>query len=284
MKLEDNNKIINYTATYAQIPDNNQQSSYNSLPPTYEELLNYNNNPPEYPQDNNIPFKTKIDIIANKYDIREDYTKSLYYLENINLSIIIDDSGSMSEISDKKNNLTRFCEVKQNMEKIIEIYNYLTNKSINFYFLNTANIFNITNYNQIKNRFNAKPSGRTPLCEKLNEVLDYTKNINNKNLILIFTDGEPSDEKYTNHFKNILDNKSNNTYINIIACTDNDDVVEYLNYLDKNCNNVDVSDDFNSELSEIKSKNKNEKFNKTDYLVKCIVGSLDYNLDKKDGY
>ena len=66
------------------------------------------------------------------------------------------------------------------------------------------------------------------------------------------------------------------TYVTFLACTDEPEALDYLNDWDQNMENVDVVDDYRSELAEIqKKRGPNVKFSYGEYLVKALIGSID---------
>ena len=77
--------------------------------------------------------------------------------------------------------------------------------------------------------------------------------------------------------------RSKDVYTSIVACTDDDDEVEYLNRWDIEIPNLDVVDDFRNERAEIKGiKGADFHFTFGDYVVKSLIGSIDPELDNMD--
>jgi hypothetical protein len=112
-----------------------------------------------------------------------------------------------------------------------------------------------------------------------------------KLLIVIVTDGEPTDDRGSKDipgFKNILMARSPSTFTTIVSCTDEEGTMDYLNNWDRTIPRLDVVDDFRNEKSEIiRSKGQGFPFSYGDYVVKCLIGSLDIefdNLDEARGY
>ncbi|KAJ3315533.1 hypothetical protein HDU76_002167, partial [Blyttiomyces sp. JEL0837] len=99
-----------------------------------------------------------------------------------------------------------------------------------------------------------------------------------KTLFLIATDGEPSDGKDV--FWNLVCYRPNpqDTPIGIRACTSDDNVMSYLNSLDKAAPNVDVTDDYINEKSEVlKVQGRDFPFSWSDYVVKALLGGIDHS-------
>ena len=66
------------------------------------------------------------------------------------------------------------------------------------------------------------------------------------------------------------------TYITFLACTDDLASVNYLSHWDKTMPNLDVIDDYQSERAEIlRTRGANFPFSYGDYIVKSLLGSSD---------
>jgi hypothetical protein len=138
----------------------------------------------------------------------------------------------------------------------------------------------------------ANPHGHTPLSEvftgavnhKLSQI-DPSQNL----LVFIATDGEPTDrnghvDEKAKHFEYILKNRpeSKRVFVEIMALTDDKTCIGYLNRID-NIKGVDTTDDYYSEREEVqKHKGKSFKFSFGDYIVKCLLGSVDKSMDNID--
>lgn len=66
------------------------------------------------------------------------------------------------------------------------------------------------------------------------------------------------------------------TYVTFLACTDNLQDVAYLSNWDDTIPNVDVVDDYRSEKAEIqRNRGANFPFSFGDYIVKAMLGAID---------
>lgn len=161
-------------------------------------------------------------------------------------------------------------------------------KACSAYFLNRPAIHNISNASQLNETFNIKPKGFTPLPRVLAQVLrEHAKFLAQKKLlIIIVTDGEPTDDKgyqAIGKFKDTLLRRDCRVYTSIIACTDDDVAVEYLNRWDEELPRLDVVDDFRNERKEVqRACGKDFHFTYGDYVVKSILGSIDPEIDNLD--
>lgn len=66
------------------------------------------------------------------------------------------------------------------------------------------------------------------------------------------------------------------TYVTFLACTDDLEAVSYLSNWDKTMPNIDVVDDYRSERAEIqRTRGPSFPFSFGDYIVKALLGSID---------
>ena len=85
------------------------------------------------------------------------------------------------------------------------------------------------------------------------------------------------------YFKSILEKRDKRVFTSIVACTDDEDSVNYLNKWDRELSNLDLVDDFRSERKEIKRiKGKDYQFSFGDYVTKSLIGGIDAELDRSD--
>ena len=141
----------------------------------------------------------------------------------------------------------------------------------------------------LEEAFKNRPQGLTPLPRVLNRVLnDFSSiSINEKKLLIIIaTDGEPTDDEGRTaipQFKQALQRRTQKMFTTVVVCTDDEDSVEYLNKWDRKLPNLDVVDDYRNERKEIrKIKGSHFPFSFGDYVVKSLIGSIDPELDKLD--
>ena len=102
-------------------------------------------------------------------------------------------------------------------------------------------------------------------------------------LLIIATDGEPSDcrQEDLKHMMEVLNPR--NLYKSIVACTGEENVLRFLKSLDT-MDRTDVTDDFNSEKKVIDQIQKmwdpSYNFSYDDYLAKILLGSIDPDIDQ----
>jgi hypothetical protein len=243
----------------------------------------------------------KFKNIIYKYEIAHDFAFRLRALEGFEIVMIIDDSSSMRTpiIDHDQENLspfdqlpTRWDELKHIVSIVVDLASTLDPDGIDIYFLNRQPLLHVNNSSQLNETFAQQPNGPTPLTRILSYVLNLKRSQvhERKLLILIATDGLPTDESGQNDLnglEKVLRNERypsiERIYITFIACTNDLETVAYLNVLDKKIPYIDVLDDYQSERAEVLAvQGKTFPFTYGDYVVKLLMGSVDQWFDKLD--
>lgn len=248
-------------------------------------------------QDDNFR-RARLKQICDRHEICDLFAQKLQQLEGFEIIIIADDSGSMNTpagsvvVAGVGNPYgaapTRWDELKRTSGIIIDIASTMATHGVDIYFLNRAPVFGVITHEQLDNIFNVKPSGPTPIVPILKKIFMHPPKHGKKRLVLLMTDGKPtaqdgrSDD--TVAFKRcLLYDRQTYDYVNIIACTDDDATMEYLNNWDDTIPRLDVIDDYGSEYNEVKTaQGKNFSFSYGDYVVKSMLGSIDPWFDHLD--
>ena len=148
--------------------------------------------------------------IILKYEISQEYAGRLQQLRDCKIVFIFDDSSSMSStLSDSPLNeinrnsmlkATRWDELQYFANISVEIaafFNNEINEGTDVYFLNKPPIKNIRSAESFMHHLRQlKPNGYTPLTKIFNLALNENMNVikERKLLLIILTDGEPSDD------------------------------------------------------------------------------------------
>jgi hypothetical protein len=280
----------NYNAYYS-----NDQAKFNpSAPPPYSSSYP-SQQPQTQPQPNFNHREERFREIITRHEISQFFANKLQVLSTFKIVFIFDDSGSMnSQIEDSPLNTglikaTRWDELKYFSRISLDIASIFNENGTDIHFLNRPPARNITHVDQLSGVFNIKPAGYTPLGRVLQLALNENSNVflgENKLLVIIVTDGEPTDEHGRNavyEFQRILQSRHKNVYTTIVSCTDDDESMSYLNSWDKSIPRLDVVDDFRNERAQIvRAQGPHFRFSFGDYIVKSLVGSIDHELDKLD--
>ncbi|CAF0949309.1 unnamed protein product [Adineta steineri] len=261
--------------------------------------------PPAYPS-NQVGFNSlsqtndermsKFQYLVNLYEINREFATRLRGLEGYEIAFIVDDSGSMNTpLGDLSgpfdHNPTRWDELRRTVSIVVDIASVFDPDGVDIFFLNREPMRNVKNAEELKPVFAMPPSGPTPIARVLRHVLQ-AKQLEvqeRKLLILIATDGIPtndSGQQDTKTLENVLRHERkpiNRIPVTIIACTDDDECIGYLNNWDKKIPNLDVADDYKSERTEIhKVQGKEFPFSFGDYVVKVLMGAVDDWFDTLD--
>lgn len=108
--------------------------------------------------------------------------------------------------------------------------------------------------------FDDSPSGGTPLCRHIREIIAQIRLVEHqlrssgqKACIIIATDGESSDGDIAEALRPLKDMPA---FVVVRLCTDEERIVEYWNNIDNVLElNVDVLDDLSGEAQEIRNVN-----------------------------
>ena len=253
-------------------------------PPTPFSYYQASAPPPDY------TLESKAELIYNfidRYEINNTFSEKLSLLENYEIVLLLDDSGSMNTpLNDNTSYNTRWDELKANVKIIIELATIYDENGIDIYFLNRSNYYNVKSLNQINNILEEKPTGLTPLTEKLKTIFKNYENSLKPVLVVIATDGLPTkgaSHDLSNVKKLLLQKNHFKFFISFLACSDQKYDIGYLNDLDKNVPNVDTLDDYHSEKKEVLSaQGKYFKYTYGDHIVRLLLGPICKDLDKLD--
>jgi len=117
-----------------------------------------------------------------------------------------------------------------------------------------------SNMHRLLSAFEQSPSGGTPLCSHIGEVIQQIqraeqqlRSSGSKAVVVIATDGESSDGDLAAAMRPL---KSLPVWVVVRLCTDNDKIVNYWNNIDQELElDMDVLDDMCSEAQEVTSNN-----------------------------
>ncbi|CAF1469289.1 unnamed protein product [Adineta ricciae] len=260
-------------------------------PPPYSDPIGSNS----LPQTNDERM-SKFQHLVNRYEINRDFATRLRGLEGYEIVFIVDDSGSMNtplgDISGPfDHNPTRWDELRQTVSIVVDIASVFDPDGVDVFFLNREPKRSVKSSDELIPIFAVPPSGPTPIARVLQHVLQekQLEVQERKLLILIATDGIPTNEngqhdvKTLEHVLRHQRTPINRIPVTIIACTDDDECIGYLNNWDKKIPNLDVADDYRSERSEIhKAQGKDFPFSFGDYVVKVLMGAVDDWFDTLD--
>jgi hypothetical protein len=237
----------------------------------------------------------KLRTICAQHEIRPDFAAKLRQLEEYEIVALFDDSGSMATPVKKAGYQdpfspipTRWSEAKLHASITVDLAACLDPDGIDIRFLNRPGFSNVATSAQVGAAFALAPAGWTPLVRTIKALFEEKATVirERKMLLIILTDGKPTDDQgndQTRQFVELLRGRPKNVFVSIVACTDDEESVGYLNKIDRIVPGIDVVDDYESERAEVrKVQGAKFPFSFGDYVVKTLLGSIDPKMDALD--
>jgi hypothetical protein len=239
----------------------------------------------------------KLQSILDKHHVTIVSKDSLAVLEDYNFIAICDDSESMRMSAKPKEErrlgekpVTRWHELQEGVTLLVDIITCFRPEGLDVYFLNSGTVRSVksSGNEKLQNIFQAGPTGKTPLTKRLREAAtDYSARSELPTIMFIFTDGEPDGgpKKFVKALGELVSNtgafkKTAQFRVQIMACSNNDDEIAWLNDIDQQSELIDVTDDYYNEKRRVMAiKGEDYTFTRSDWLVKAILGPVDKSVD-----
>jgi hypothetical protein len=246
----------------------------------------------------------QLGVVMNKYEAPMGLMNKLMVLSEFNvLEFMVDDSGSMSMVSDTVNpttrmQQTRWCEAQNRLKEMIEILAYVPFQEIQVCFLNRRDrlsmkrngrpphVFLADAYRQIDGVFSKGPTGSTPFLQRLQE--SFTRFGPNSSIArYFFGDGTPDGGNFAKEeIIKLLRNRSNpeGNPMTFLSCTDDDAQVEWMKDAEEIIPYCSECDDFKDEAAEVyKDQGVALPFSFGFYLICTLVAAMNPDdLDAMD--
>jgi hypothetical protein len=236
----------------------------------------------------------RLQKILDRFEITIAEANDLVILEDFEMVVIADDSGSMNlpapPPSERKIGLrtpSRWDELRDTVSLMVDLGCCFDKNGIDVHFLNRASLEGVQSSNDPRfvAAFQRDPNGRTPLTTKLREVVQRSGG-EKPVLLFILTDGVPDDGpgSFREELRKTVKKESTSCVfkIQIIACTGDDEAIGYLNEVDRKLKEVDVTDDYYSERVEVMKAKRVEKFTRGDWCLKSMLGPVSTKFDHMD--
>ncbi|CAF1507452.1 unnamed protein product, partial [Rotaria sordida] len=174
---------------------------------------------------------------------------------------------------------------------VVDLASTLDPDGVDLYFLNRKPLLHVHSSKELIPTFAIPPNGATPIARVLRQVLQDKKQEIQKRklLIVIATDGIPTDDNGQANvpdFHQVLAHERipiDRVPVTIMACTDDEKCMSYLNDWDKIIPNLDLIDSYKNEKEEILAvQGKSFPFSFGDYVVKILMGGVDSWFDMLD--
>jgi len=238
---------------------------------------------------------SRLQAVLDRFEVSIAEANDLVALEDYEIVLLCDDSGSMAcpaaPVSQRRlgeKSVTRWEELRETVSLIVEIGSCFDKTGLDVFFLNRPSVHNVTSASDPRfvNAFHAPPKGGTPLTEMMSSVARQCGG-ERPVLLFILTDGEPSGgtAKFYNELKRLVRKESTSSTfkVQIMACTGDEEAVGWLDQVDREFTEVDVTDDYYSEMLQVlKHARKVNKFTRGDWCMKAMLGPISSKFDGWD--
>lgn len=234
----------------------------------------------------------RLQAVLESFEISIAEANELVILEDYEIVIIADDSGSMQRAAAPagqrklgEKSATRWDELKDTVSALVDLAVCFDESGVDVFFLNRGKLANVKSSSdpQFVKAFSTAPTGSTPLTETLGLVA--TKCAGERPVLLFcLTDGEPNGGAgpFKQAVRSMVQRPGPKIRMQIMACTSNDDEIGWLNVLDKELAEVDVTDDYFSEKAEVLRAGLVPKFSRGDWVMKAMLGPVSRKFDMWD--
>jgi len=243
--------------------------------------------------------RSELEEILGRFEISIATANDLAQLEDFKILVIADDSGSMTisallpqqRVLGQRSN-SRWEELRETLGIVIDIGSCFDKDGIDVTFLNREGITGLKSSKDPRfiETFSRPPNGSTPMVRTLKSLVAKVNNQADKErpiLLIILTDGEPDEgpRAFTSELRSLVKKQSTpcTFKVQIMACTGDDDAVGWLNAVDDEFKEVDVTDDYYSEKHEVLEVTKSRQtFTRGDWCMKAMLGPISQKFDSMD--
>ena len=186
---------------------------------------------------------------------------------------------------------TRWDELQQYLGLVVELATALSPNGLDVHFLNRPPVRHVTSASQLAPCFAAPPAGFTPIVPALQAIWAEKAHVmvEKQVLLILATDGAPTDPAGNPHvaqFLSLMRAKPPRCYMTIIAFTQDEAAVEYLDGLIEGGSRVpglNVIEEYSAEKKEIEEiQGRGFVLSYGDYVAKTFLGPIDPELDALD--
>jgi hypothetical protein len=260
------------TYSMSSAPPPPSQGSYSQIPSSGLPLVDHLDHP--------IARYRFDDLVARK-EIRADMADDLYgCLTASKVVLLLDDSGSMgSRVSDplslpyaRGGCTTRWSELDMLAHSAIDIITSTNPAGVDTYFLNRPSMMGVTSHEQIAPAFITPPRGGTPIIGALRNIFSVYNSLaasGTRVLIVVITDGEPSDGSTSDLFNLLKYQRHPNIHISLAEMSEDEDTMAFLDTWDRQLVNFDNTDDYRMEQRRVlRNGIRRFTYNVRNFLVK----------------
>ena len=236
---------------------------------------------------------SRFEELCARHSISPLFASKLRSLEAFDIVLVLDDSSAMAArlhpSAASTSALTRWDELRATVQLLVDLAATVDKDGVDLFFLNRPPAMRVAHASAVEDAFAPPPSGHAPIASTLERVMQVkgAGHVEGKRLlIVILSAGEPTDEDGRTdivRLSAVLDARPPTVWTSFVACTDDRDVLAYLNTWDRVKPRLDVTDDYASERAEVlQAQGVSFPFSRGDYLVKLLLGAVDPDIDALD--
>jgi len=247
------------------------------------------------PKDSCCPNQAALQAVLDRFEISIAEANDLVALEDYEIVVIADDSGSMKmaaappdQRSLNQTSKTRWAELRETLRLVVELGACFDQSGSDIYFLNRDPVKQVQSADdyRLERALSTEPRGSTPLTETLKTVVSECGG-EKPVLLFILTDGEPNGGVQRFHAelsRTVKKQSTSHTFkVQIMACTNDEGAVGWLDAIDHEFPEVDVTDDYYSEMVQVlKEAKRVKKFTRGDWCMKAMLGPISKKFDDMD--
>ena len=216
-------------------------------------------------------------------------------LTSADIVLLCDDSTSMTAtIRPEPGNpqtgttVTRWDELKRLAATLIDFITATNQDGMDIQFLNRSGVARVTGLPGLQPLFANGPSGSTPLGGAIETILSQraaTLQPGRQLLLIVATDGEPSDCTADQLYNTINSHLSRNgaLHVSAVELTDNEETMAYMDDWNQRITYFDNTDDYRTDLRKVKAINgQNFKYDYHNWAVKILLGAFLTKYKKLD--
>jgi hypothetical protein len=233
----------------------------------------------------------KLQAVLDRFEISIAEVNDLVVLEDYDIVIIADDSGSMQRPAAPPEwrtlgvpCRTRWDELQETIAEIVEIASCFNPAGINVHFLNRAPVLHVKHAQDrgFQEAFASPPRGSTPLTETLQRVAQQTCTAGGV-LLFILTDGEPNGGRgpFLATLRGLVSTMQ--LRVQVMACTAEDTAwATWLHALDNSLKEVHFTNDYHATRREVRRAHVAKRFTRGDWITKAMLGLVSQKFDLWD--
>ena len=218
--------------------------------------------PPAYPQ--------RYADLVRRLELDQTRAADLYFmLSTCEIVLLCDDSGSMQTFIQPEWGqpappvpVSRWDELKRLAATLIDFVISINPHGLDVAFLNRPGLATVTEKAGLQPLFANPPSGGTPLCGAIQRIVDVKRGQLGQRLLsgerhlllIVATDGEPSDGSASQLFRTIANCVSPTVHISAVECTDQEETMDYMDNWNTQLATFDNTDDYRADVRKVKAR------------------------------